>query len=187
MSAERENTETELKLAVPPGAASRFSGLFSDSHAATTKSQRLVTTYFDTPSRQLERSGLSLRVRSDGRRCVQTFKSTRGGDGAAVSRGEWEWPVKDGAPSLDLIGKTPAAGRSPSKLDGSLEALVLGRISRARAFLARGIPRQNGSLPHGLRRGGAAICSIVHCRAGLSGLQRSNFVPWRNRSPVTWS
>src|SRR5204863_8597780 len=29
--------------------------------------------------------------------------------------------------------------------------------------------------------------SIVHCRGALSGRQRRNLVPWRNRPPVKWS
>jgi hypothetical protein len=36
-------------------------------------------------------------------------------------------------------------------------------------------------------RASRSSCSMVHWRGALSGRQRRSLVPWRKRSPVTWS
>lgn len=59
---------------------------------------RLVSTYYDTPDRALARRGLSLRLREQDGRFVQTVKSQEGDRGGLFSRGEWEDRVAGPAP-----------------------------------------------------------------------------------------
>ena len=95
--------ETELKLAVSPAAEKSLNEFapFRSSTAGKPKSQRILTTYFDTPKYDLDRLGLSLRVRRVGQKRLQTVKTT-GDQSAAKVRGEWEWPVAEDAPNLEL-------------------------------------------------------------------------------------
>ncbi|WP_027133982.1 CYTH and CHAD domain-containing protein [Geminicoccus roseus] len=63
------------------------------------KRKRLVTTYFDTPDGTLrDEFGMSLRVRRDGRRWLQTVKRERRADGVLFSRDEWEMPIAGETP-----------------------------------------------------------------------------------------
>jgi inorganic triphosphatase YgiF len=66
-----------------------------------------ITTYFDTPRRDLMRAGATLRVRRQGDRRVQTIKLRNGA--GAFGRGEWEWPVKSDAPDPRRLVETPLA------------------------------------------------------------------------------
>lgn len=99
---QRQPVETELKLTFSPDAAKRLADhpAFWPHRANAPRSERIVSTYFDTPSHELARRSLSLRVRAVGKRRVQTLKSSGTNGGAAVSRGEWEWPVRDNKPDI---------------------------------------------------------------------------------------
>jgi hypothetical protein len=110
MSGRDTPIETELKLTVPNGADSPLSNQAFFSHSATSsKSRRLVTTYFDTSSQELRR----IWVRPDGRRWIQTLKSS--GDSEAPCPGEsGNGPLGNDEPSFTLIGETPLAGRFPA-------------------------------------------------------------------------
>lgn len=98
--------EIELKLELSPQGADTLeaSGLFQGdpeiiAHHAI---------YFDTPEHDLAKAGLSLRVRRNGERRVQTIKV----DGAAAAglfvRAEWERDVADDNPLLDNATPIPA-------------------------------------------------------------------------------
>ena len=65
-----------------------------------------------------------------GKRRVQTLKSSDANGGAAVSRGEWEWPVRDDKPDLGLAAGVPAAGRLPPDLGKKLQPIVVTDITR---------------------------------------------------------
>lgn len=67
--------------------------------------RRLDAIYYDTPDQALYRNGLSLRVRRNGRRYVQTLKRTPD-SGSPFTRDEWETPVAGADPELNLL---PAA------------------------------------------------------------------------------
>jgi len=103
-------TETELKLALAEDAPRRLleSRTLRAAAAGEPRRERVVTTYWDTPDRALARRGLSLRVRRQGEKRLQTLKA-QGDGGAAMQRGEWEWPLDDDEPVLRLAAQTPAA------------------------------------------------------------------------------
>lgn len=97
-------TEIELKLEVR---AADLGALMR--HALMRrlgKGKRLVSTYFDTPDGRLSRSKMALRIRSDGRRHIQTLKTA--GDGF-LTRGEWECAVTGDALNLEALKSTPLA------------------------------------------------------------------------------
>jgi inorganic triphosphatase YgiF len=67
--------------------------------------KRLVSVYFDTPDRAFAEAGLTLRVRGDGERRIQTVKAADVGN--PFERGEWEAPVDGDQPDLDAALATP--------------------------------------------------------------------------------
>ncbi|MFX5602665.1 CYTH domain-containing protein, partial [Acinetobacter baumannii] len=64
--------------------------------------RRLEAVYYDTPDRLLDRHGLSLRVRRNGKRYLQTLKQRVSGNGT-LSRREWEAPVDTIEPDLTRL------------------------------------------------------------------------------------
>ena len=79
--------------------------------ASLGQQRKLRSVYYDTPETDLRDHGLTLRVRDDGKRRVQTIKqSTLGGNG--FHRGEWESLLERGvggdlSPDLDAAARTP--------------------------------------------------------------------------------
>ena len=101
--------EVELKLLVAPEDLARI-----EHHPALrelrpwgSRTERLATTYYDTPDFDLARDGVALRVRRNGEQWIQTLKG--GGDSAAGlhSRDEIEWPLATGDPDLEELDRTP--------------------------------------------------------------------------------
>ncbi len=117
------NRETELKLAVRPDdlAKLRSSPAISARAKGRAVTRTLESTYFDTVDMALMRRMVTLRVRKQGERFVQTLKGAA--DGASgLSRAEWEWPLAGPAPDLavivepeaqDLLGAVDAADLRP--------------------------------------------------------------------------
>ena len=131
-SAQRQPIEMELKLTFPPEAENRLADhpAFKPRGANAPRSERIVSTYFDTPSHELARRGLSLRIRAVGKLRVQTLKSSGANGGAAMSRGEWEWPVKDDKPDIALASSAPAVSRLPADLGKQLQPIVVTDVMR---------------------------------------------------------
>ena len=92
--------EVELKLEFAPqdreklASASLFVG-------ADTRSDRLVSTYFDTPDLDLRTAGYSLRVRRTGGQRIQTVKADGGAAAGLFVRPEWEREIDGDRPILD--------------------------------------------------------------------------------------
>ena len=125
------SAETELKLGLAPSVAeSVFSvPVLKQSRAGRPKSQRLVTTYYETPEKDLARRGLTLRVRRDNDKRIQTVKSV-GESGVVDSRGEWEWPVESATPDLRLLKDAPIADLLADVSEDRLEPVVVTDIVR---------------------------------------------------------
>ncbi len=105
--------ETELKLLLTPPDLRRVRRdprikALQQGRAST---RRVHSVYYDTPERALLRAGLSLRLRLDGTRWLQTLK-TRGQAAAGMHvREEWEWPLAGEALDFGLLATTPEAKR----------------------------------------------------------------------------
>jgi len=101
--------EIELKLTAPADAiaAVRAHPAVSAAKRGPMRTTHMVSTYYDTPQRELEAAGVALRVRKAGRHWLQTVK----GDGAAAAglhrRAEYEWRLD--APRVDTakLAATP--------------------------------------------------------------------------------
>ena len=100
-----ENSEVELKFDIDPERLDALITHLSPGDEPGTRT--LQSIYFDTPDQALRKAGFTLRVRKERRRWTQTLKSSAASSGAG--RGEWEAPVKRGAPDADLLRATPVA------------------------------------------------------------------------------
>ena len=89
--------ETELKLAVAPDAMARVARhpLLAALRRGPSRKARVTSTYFDTADLDLALAGVSLRLRRDGRRWLQTVKgrAEKPSAGPMTARSEFEWPV----------------------------------------------------------------------------------------------
>ena len=127
---EEISTETELKLATRPEHLPALRQLIEARAGTPSEETRLVATYFDTPDGVLARQGLTLRVREEAGRFIQTVKSGGGSNGAALVRGEWEDPVPGGSPDP----AAPQTGRFIPSAD-QLVGLFRTEISRRTVIL----------------------------------------------------
>jgi len=97
--------EIELKLAVGPRDVPRLrdSPILRALNLKHTARQRLVSTYYDTPSLSLLRSAIILRVRKIGRRRVQSVKMNAAESGGLARRIELESSIRSDRPDLMQI------------------------------------------------------------------------------------
>jgi inorganic triphosphatase YgiF len=107
--AEPVPTELEIKFLLPVGAESALNAhpVLRTADGEAWRTQRELTTYFDTSDHAFARLGASLRIRYGAGRHVQTLK-LRNGDNA-FSRGEWEWPLTGDKPNIQVLAETPLA------------------------------------------------------------------------------
>jgi triphosphatase len=68
---------------------------------STSSQARLVSTYYDTSNLELKRRGLTLRVREQGNRFIQTVKTGDPGGGDLLMRGEWEDELAESRPDTE--------------------------------------------------------------------------------------
>ena len=97
--------EIEIKLAVPPERAGEVRRLellrrLAEKRGST---RQLSTVYFDTPEQALAKRGIALRIRSAGRRKLQTIKLPAEGPGGLQIQREVETPVAGDRPEFDRI------------------------------------------------------------------------------------
>ena len=95
--------EVELKFRVPREASEALLASFD----RKPDQEVLESTYFDTGECALRKAGLTLRVRREGGRWLQTVKTSRA-SGGVLGRGEWEAATKGEGPDLDHARRTPA-------------------------------------------------------------------------------
>ncbi|WP_454631462.1 CYTH and CHAD domain-containing protein [Bradyrhizobium cenepequi] len=87
----------------------------------------LVSTYFDTGKHKLKRHGLTLRVRQNGDKNIQTVKSA---NGAQFGRGEWEAEIENGVPDLREADDTPLEPLASRKLRRKLKPVFKTSVHR---------------------------------------------------------
>lgn len=127
--------EVELKLLAPPGALSqiREAPIIVRYARNAGVARRLEAVYYDTPDRALFSHGMSLRVRRNRNRYVQTLKRSPV-HGQPFVRGEWEASVDTVAPDLELLPITaigaPVDRLSPNALAPIFVTKVRRRTTR---------------------------------------------------------
>ncbi|HIJ38552.1 MAG TPA: CYTH domain-containing protein, partial [Rhodospirillaceae bacterium] len=103
-------SETELKFQLDPVALQqlRRHPLLGRLKQEKARTRLEKSAYFDTAEGHLRAQGAVLRIRTIGRRRIQTLKTTDEKAGA-WSRNEWEWDIFDDVPDLRLLTDTPLA------------------------------------------------------------------------------
>jgi inorganic triphosphatase YgiF len=132
--------EIELKLDVPAGQMTRLRQLPLVKRAAPVKRQTLRSVYFDTDKRQLRKRGLSLRIRQEGDRHVQTVKQQCGDSVGLFMRNEWQRDVDGREPDLVAARDTVLRPLIGKKLSRKLKPVFVTDVGR-QAFSIR----RNGS------------------------------------------
>ncbi len=128
-------SELELKLGAAPEDLPRLeAAIVAAAGGRDVSKTSLVSTYYDTPDLALKRSGLTLRVRRQGNRFLQTVKSTRTNDDP-LKRGEWEDELPSDQPDL----AAPASGgKIRATIDeGALRPQFTTRVDRTAIELTR--------------------------------------------------
>lgn len=97
--------EIELKLTINPNDAKQLSQHpFILQHLqGAPHYYDLVSTYFDTPDQRLRKHGWSLRVREWNGEHIQTLKSAGKQIGDLHHRHEWDQPINDTKPDIQLF------------------------------------------------------------------------------------
>src|ERR1700761_4032639 len=130
--------EIELKLEVPPGAAGRVDRLPVLKGVKPDKAQTLVSVYYDTDKQTLRKCGLSLRVRRQHGRYVQTIKQSDGTSAGLFRRNEWECHVDSIEPDLEAARGTALEPLLGKKLRRNLKPLFQTRVRRQIYPIRRG-------------------------------------------------
>ena len=112
-------TETELKFEVAPQDLRKLKAAPA-LRRKPPKEENLISVYFDTPKHKLARNGVSLRVRHNGDKRLQTVKS-EGSDGS-FRRGEWECEIKGNVPDLRKVPGTALAPPADQEAQAQAEA-----------------------------------------------------------------
>ena len=105
-------TEIELKLALPKQALRGAQSLawLRKLAARYSRPHRLTSVYFDTKRLKLRKHDVTLRVRRDGSKWIQTIKCGPTKLAAPLERNEWEAELKTGRPDLKHAKGTPRQG-----------------------------------------------------------------------------
>jgi inorganic triphosphatase YgiF len=123
-------TEVELKLWVAPEdiAAVLSNPRFADSLHDPTRAT-LDSVYFDSEDRFLRDHGLTLRVRHDGDKRVQTIKSADSGVGL-FERSEWEETIENDQPDISRVRGTALGQILTDEVGKELKPVFETRIER---------------------------------------------------------
>jgi inorganic triphosphatase YgiF len=124
--------ETELKLVLAPGEAAKVPALAPLANLEPRRG-RFVAFYFDTPTRELSRHGLGLRLRRVGRHWRATLKASGKPAGGLHHRPEWEYPVPGPVLDLSRFADTPlAALPEAATLHERLPPILVTEVRRTR-------------------------------------------------------
>ncbi|WP_230532670.1 CYTH and CHAD domain-containing protein [Microvirga roseola] len=129
--------EIELKLEIASGEADALLAhpVLVEARSKNSQGGALHAVYFDTDDHALRRKGISLRIRRENGKSVQTIKAEGSHRGVAMDRGEWETLV-DGELDLAAATGTPLeAFVSDASVRGNIKPVFTVETER-RAFEA---------------------------------------------------
>src|SRR5262249_24339049 len=139
--------ETELKFIVPP------SGLMKVKHARCLGKNSspppevdVVSVYYDTPSRDLRESGITLRLRRQGNKWLQTVKADVD---SFPRRQEWEREIDEDGLDFDAAEGTALEPLLSKKVRHNLKPLFETRVRRSIV----NFEQSNSKIEIGLDRG----------------------------------
>jgi inorganic triphosphatase YgiF len=123
--------EVELKLLAPAGALDQLrEAPIVVRHARNGGvARRLEAVYYDTPDRTLFSHGLSLRVRRNGNRYVQTLKRAPA-HGRPFVRGEWETSISGDTPDLASLPVSEIGSPLDSLAPDALHPIFVTKVRR---------------------------------------------------------
>lgn len=134
----KSHREIELKLSLPHSGFTKVKRIpaIAATRQGRARTSNLISTYYDTPDLALSKAGISVRIRTEGRRHLQTVKTERSSAMGLFSRNEWEEPVC--RPELDaaLLGATGLAALADDKLIAGLVPVFSTNIRRTIMNLA---------------------------------------------------
>lgn len=109
---------------------------------------------FDTRAFKLRKAGISLRVRHDGKKTVQTVKRDPKGACGAFTRQEWECEIAGHQPDLDLARNTALAQFNLKKLGRKLRPVFETDVERVAIPLAHQNHELELAIDHGAVKAG---------------------------------
>lgn len=124
--------EIELKLDVPAEQMTRLRQLPLPlvKRAGPGKRETLRSVYFDTDKHKLRKRGVSLRIRHEGDRRVQTVKQQRGDSAGLFMRNEWKREVDGCEPDLVATRDTALRPLIGKKLSRKLKPVFVIHVVR---------------------------------------------------------
>jgi triphosphatase len=149
--------ETELKFEVTPRDLRKLRAARALQRRPL-KEENLVSVYFDTPNHTLARNDVTLRVRHNGDKRLQTVKS--GGLVNSFRRGEWEHQIRGDVPNLRKAQDTALAALLTKKLKRTLKPIFETRIHRTSVPVRRNRSRIEVVLDEGQVRAGRQSAPI---------------------------
>jgi len=149
-------TETELKFEVAPQDLGKLKAARALRRKAR-KEENLVSVYFDTLKHKLARNGVSLRVRHNGDKRLQTIKSESNG---FFIRGEWEREIEGNVPDLRKALGTALAPLLTKKLKRSLKPVFAMSVQRTTIPVSKNGSGMEVALDQGQIRAGRLSASI---------------------------
>jgi len=127
------STEVELKLAAPAADLPELErALVEMAPGSVSSRSRLISTYYDTPDLALKRRGVSLRVREQGGRFIQTVKTGDTTSGDVLTRGEWEDELAESRPDPHAV---QSGEHLPEEVAGNLQPLFATDVTRTTVAL----------------------------------------------------
>jgi inorganic triphosphatase YgiF len=123
--------ERELKLELQPASAAtlaRIPRVLGGDLAGPRRTERIESLYFDTPGRTLREHGISLRIRRNGKRRLQTIKWLE--NSALFDRGESETEISGKEPDWKAARRTAIAPLLSKKLRRSAKPLFRTNVRR---------------------------------------------------------
>ncbi len=149
--------ETELKFKVAPQDLRKLKAARA-LRRKPLKEENLISVYFDTPKHKLARNSVSLRVRHNGDKRLQTIKFEGSDD--SFRRGEWEREINGNVPNLRKAQGTALAPLLTKKLKRRLKPIFATRVHRTSIPVSKNGSLIEVALDEGQVRAGRQSASI---------------------------